>query len=194
MNDGIKQVVALKNNAFVRSLSSLLVTGTKQTIPLDGIQFIKAFRNMGVSGAVPGAAIRLEEQRLFDDQRPNWHMDTASAVAQRYMFDPRDPKTYYVWPPQPSTGQGQVEIVYSAVPVDILINQAIPIDDIYSMALIDYIAYRDYSKDGGNAVNAAAMAQSYLASFTAGLSGKISNETAYHPAESVATDSGSKSA
>ena len=97
----------------------------------------------------------------------------AGAVdALHYMFDPRDPKTFYVYPPALVTTQ--LDIVYSALPTDITepadgatytaVTGNLGVPDIFANAVLDYILYRAYSKDSeyaGNAQRAQAHYQAF---------------------------------
>lgn len=155
LNEGQRELVMLKPDAYVKNESVLLVTGTKQAIPASGILLISVVRNMGTTGTTPGAAIRPIARNVLDEQLPNWHASTANAVAVYSITDLRDPKTFYVYPPQPATGQNRVEIVYSASPPDVAATtNAITIDDIYTGSLLDYCLFRAYSKDAEYAGNA----------------------------------------
>lgn len=179
-NDGQRVIVANKPNSYIKNQNLLLIAGTKQAIPSDGIQLIKVTRNMGTAGTTPGNAIWLIEQNRLDEQRPGWHSETAAATVKHAIFDPRDPKTFYVYPQQPATGQGYVEIVYSATPTDIAIGATILIDDIYSTSLMDYILYRAYSKDADYAANDNRAAGA-LNVFLASLNGRVQAENIYDP-------------
>ncbi len=103
-----------------------LVAGTKQTIPSDGFTLITVVRNMGANGTTPGPSIIEQPPSLNDHTLRDWHAHTAAAEAEWYRFDNRDRRNYYVYPPQPSADQGQVELVYSASPRPLF---RYPVDD-----------------------------------------------------------------
>lgn len=166
LNAGIRDAVTLKPSAYVRNESMPLVAGTKQSIPSGGITFMDVTRNMGADGATPGRVPRFIEKKIIDAENPNWHTDPASATVMHYTFDERDPKHFYVHPKQPSVNPGRVEVVFSAVPAAITDSQALPLDDIYANALIDYLLYRSYAKDPVNASKAAGYYQSFVAVVT----------------------------
>ena len=67
------------------------------------------------------------------------------AAAETYFYDERNPKEFEVYPPQ--VGGEFIEVVYNAQPGDVSITGNIIIDDMYADALIDYVAYRGFSKD-----------------------------------------------
>lgn len=176
LNDGQRFIAANKNNAYIKNQNFQCVSGTKQTVPADCLQFIKPTRNMGVSGTVPGASIQMIAEDVINGLRPNWHSETTSAITKHYIFDPRDQKTFYVYPPQPTVSPGYIEIVYGAIPADIAIGTVILIDDIYASVLMDYIVYRVSIKDDEYAVNG--RAELSLKTAIAALSGKAQAESA----------------
>jgi len=57
--------------------------------------------------------------------------DTGAAEVQHYMYNEQDPLNFYIYPPQPSSSPGYVELVYSAVPPP-LIYKWLPSTAMYS--------------------------------------------------------------
>lgn len=157
LNDGQRETVLLKPNSFTKNSSVQMVAGTKQSVPSDGVLFERAVRNMGANGTTPGRAVTGVDMDMLDLTRPDWHAETASAEAQHFMFDPRDPKRFYVTPPQPASNQGYLELRYSAAPPDVALGDTISLDDIYATPLYYYMLARAYSKStqAGNDAKAA---------------------------------------
>ena len=156
LNAGQIEIVLLKPEASVTNESIVLVVAeTKQSLPTTGIQLLDIVRNMGTSapGNTPGRAIRLIKRRVLDEQVPDWHSEAGDAVVKHFMFDDRDPKHFYVYPPQPAATPGYVEVIYSSAPATVAAGNDISIDDVYANALLDYILYRAYSKDADYAAN-----------------------------------------
>lgn len=180
VNDGQREIALYKPNAFVKNVAVQLVAGTKQTLPADGVALIDVVRNMGTSGTAAGPAVRVVTREILDSQLANWHSSTANAVVKHYVYTPLDPKTFYVYPPQPPSGQNQVEVAYAANPTDTTLVSTITLDDVYLTALLAYVLYRAYSKDAEYANNAQA-AQGYYAQFQAVLTGKASGEGVTNP-------------
>lgn len=180
LNDGQLEVMVFKPNANVKNIAVKLVAGTKQSLPSDGVQLIDVVRNMGTNGNTPGRAIRIVMREILDAQVPNWHAATPAADTKHYMYSMLDPKNYYVYPPQPASGQGYAEVIYGATPAAATINGAIALDDIYQNVLVDYILYRAYSKDTEYAAdqNRAATHQS---AYIAALTGKAKVEVGVNP-------------
>lgn len=153
---GEREVVLHKPDAFTTNESVRLSPGTRQEIPAGGNTFIRIVRNMGADGLTPGRAVTPIEMSVLDIQTPDWHTEPPEAPVEHYMVDERDPKRFYVTPPQPDPAE-QVELVYAAAPPDIKVQNwdtttaTINLNDIYSNALFDYILYRAYSKNAESA-------------------------------------------
>jgi hypothetical protein len=187
LNDGQREVVLHKPSASVINASVALTVGvTKQTIPAAGVQLIDVVRNMGSAGSTPGPAIRIVSREILDSQVPTWHADAnASGDIKHYMFDPRDPKTFYVYPKAPATAWF-VELVYASSPVDCAtISSTIALDDIYANALMNYVLFRAYSKDSTFAQNATLASAAYQLFMTA-VTGKAVRESENNPNLSTA--------
>lgn len=154
LNDAQREIVLAKPDSFVKNENLQLVAGTKQTIPANGVLFMRVNRNMGVGGNAPGRVPRLVDIRILDEQIPDWHSETAAAVVKHYTFDEQDPKRFYVYPPQPATGMSMVEVVYSASPTDLAVETApITLDDVYKTAMVKYMEFRAWNKDADYAAN-----------------------------------------
>ena len=173
LNDGQRDIALFKPNSCVRNTNLVLAIGTKQALPADGNSLIGITRNVG------GNAVRIAAREILDAQLPDWHSATrANIKVVHYCYNANDPKTFYVFPPSP--GGNSVEIIYSASPADATLGGLISVDDIYSSALVDYVAYRAYSKDSEYAVNAPNATAHYQA-FLSAINGKTVGEVATAP-------------
>jgi hypothetical protein len=148
LNDGQRALIILRPKASVKNTSVALTAGsTKQTLPADGYLFIDMPRNMGADGSTPGTVIQEIPTDTIDNQIPTWHVDAnALGYIKHFVFDPRNPKNYYVYPKAPATSW-YVELIYSVAPADCTQGGTITLDDIYANMLLDYVLYRAYSKD-----------------------------------------------
>jgi len=164
LNDGQREIIVHRPDAMVTNASLTLTAGTKQSLPSNGAKLIDVVRN----SAGTKRAIRMCAREILDAQSPGWHNLSGVTEIVHFMFDPRDPKVFYVYPPAQSAG-ASVDLVYSALPTDIAepaagtdysaVSGAISVPDIYSNALQDYVLYRAYTKDSqyaGNEVRAQA--------------------------------------
>jgi hypothetical protein len=184
LNDGQREIALFKPNAFTKNIPKQLIAGTKQTLPTDGVALIDLPRNLGADGLTAGNAVRLVSREILDSQLPGWHASTPAAAAKHFVYTPLDPKTFYVYPPQPATGMGYVEMVYVAAPTDATLVSTITVDDIYSTALMNFILSRAYAKDAEFAANAS-LATGYYGQFQGLLQGKVSAEMGANPNQAL---------
>ena len=163
-NDAQKEVVLHRPDANMQNAAFTPVNGSKQTIPTSGLRLIDVVRNVG------GYAITQIDRKILDETLPNWHntVQNATKKIEHFVFDPADPKTFYVYP-KAINASDSIEIIYSSAPGEISITDAnwgssstatghggqyISIDDIYANCILDYILYRAYQKDSEFAGNA----------------------------------------
>ncbi len=183
LNDGMRQIVLIQPSASSTTVSKQLSAGTRQAIPTDGWLLLQVYRNMGTNGSTPGRAIRIVSREVLDGFNPNWHTDTAKAEVRNYIYDVQDQLAFYVYPP--NTGTQYIELNYSAQPANLTSeSQTIPIFDVFQSALVDYILFRACSKDAEYAPGLA-LAQGYLGTFTAAITGKTESETINDPTQSL---------
>ena len=173
LNDGQREIMLHRPDAFNKSAVIDCVAGTKQALPADGAKLIDVQRYSTVTSK---RAVRICSREILDAQMPNWHNIAGAAEIVHFMYDPREPKAFWVYPP--ATIAAKLEINYSATPTDIAEPAAgseytavvgnISVADIYANALLDYMLYRGYLKDADYAGNAA-RAQAHYAAFATAL-------------------------
>lgn len=177
ITDAAREVCFYKPDACVKTAVANLVAGTKQVLPVDGTTLVDIVRNMGVGGATPGSAPRAVTREILDAQMPNWHASTASSEVKHYTFDPQNQKVFYVYPPQPSSGMGSLELVYAAEPTEAVEGGSLGLDSTWVPAVVNYALYRCYSKDAEYAANAQ-LAVAYYQAFNAQMTARTAVEQA----------------
>lgn len=173
LNDGQREIMLHRPDAFNKSAVIDCVAGTKQALPADGAKLIDVQRNSTVSSK---RAVRICSREILDAQMPNWHNIAGADEIVHFMYDPREPKAFWVYPP--ATIGAKLEINYSATPADIVepaagsdytdVEGNISVADIYANSLLDYMLYRVYLKDADYAGNGA-RAQAHYAAFATAL-------------------------
>lgn len=158
LNAGQREIMLHRPDAFNKTAVIDCVPGTKQSIPSDGAKLIEVQRN---GGSAP-FAVRLCEREILDAQMPGWHTVTPAQRIVHFMYDPREPRSFWVYPP--AAAGATLEINYSASPAEITapasganydaVTGNLAVNDIYANALLDYILYRAFSKDAEYAGNA----------------------------------------
>jgi hypothetical protein len=182
LNAGQRAIVGLRPDAYTLNAVVGLETGTKQRIPDNGFLLLNVVRNMGADKKTPGAAVRLMARDVLDEREPDWHSSEAAIAPIRWVYDPRDPKTFYLYPPQPDA-PGSLEIVYSASPPEAAASGVISIDDVYANALLDYMLYRAFAKQ--TEAGSWEQSQSYYASFLKSLGLEARADLAAAPRQSL---------
>jgi len=163
LNDSYREIVLARPDANTQTGTMTCVAGSRQRLTTSfatALRLIDVVRNLASTSAK--RAVRIVDRRVLDDQRRDWHNETASVDIQHYMFDPRLPKEFLVYPP--ATSAAQLEVVYSSVPTAHTLTEAqltniatadtINLDDSYANVILDYMLYRAYTKDAEYAANA----------------------------------------
>lgn len=163
INDSYRDIVNLRPDANTATATFTCIAGPRQDLTnqiSSATRLIEVVRNVATSSAK--GAVRLVDRRQLDDQRRGWYAETASVDTQHYVFDPRIPKEFLVYPP--ATISTQLEVVYAAVPPahtlteaqlgNLATTEVIRLDDSYGNVMQDYVLYRCYTKDAEYASNA----------------------------------------
>ena len=186
LNDGQREVVLYRPDATIKSATVACVAGAKQSLPTDGAKLIDVIRNSASAGT--NKAVRMVAREVLDAQIPNWYGLTGELDVVHFTYDPRDPKTFFVYPPALTTTR--VDITYSAFPTDITepaagstygdVSGNLDLPDIYGNVVTDYILYRAYSKDSEYAGNAQ-RAQAHYGAFANALNIEVQGTTGVAP-------------
>jgi hypothetical protein len=179
LNDGQREIVLYKPDAYIKTVPFALAAGSKQTLPADAVSLIDIPRN------VNGNAVRVVSRQILDAHSPGWHALPPVSAIKHYMYNPLDPKVFYVYPPAAVTPNPvKVDLVYAGLPADVTEADPILIEDIYATALVNYILYRAYSKDAEYAANAA-LSQGYYQQFMSLIGVKTTAESVTAPAQAL---------
>lgn len=152
LNDGQRAIVLRRPDAFTSDVDDYsCVAGTKQALPADALRLIDIPRNAS------GRAIRGPFDRaVLDDNYPEWYAGNTATQAELFIYDERNPKTFYLYPGV--VVSTILTVVYSKAPPTITMatndaSELISLDDIYVNAIIEWIMYRCYMKDAEYAAN-----------------------------------------
>lgn len=191
LNDAQRSIIKARPDSMNITVTMTLAVGPRQdldnaTLTLLPIKLIDVTRNMAATSKK--SAVRFVDRNLLDLQVPGWYAMTPSVDIVHPMFDPRDPKAFYVYPP--ATALAQLEIMYSAYPTDIVepaegslftaVTGGLSLPDIYADDVLNLIMFRAHSKDAEFAGNAT-LAASYLSLATASLGAEIAATVAVGP-------------
>jgi hypothetical protein len=163
LSDGQRTLVAMDPALGDVTGPLPLVVGTLQTLPPNAFMLLDVKRNMGLDGLTPGRVVTVVSRENLDRVDPNWHASRRSDIVFHYIYDPKQPRRYYVYPP--STGMTQIEVSRAENPADfatLLDEMTVP--DLYQTALFDYVMFRAHEKDDDYA-GGEGKAQAYLQLF-----------------------------
>lgn len=191
LNDAQRAITKVRPDALNTTTSMTLAAGSRQDLdnaaltPLPA-KLIEITRNLAATSAK--RAVTKVERHILDRQIPGWHAMTPSVNVDHYMYDVRDPKTFYVYPP--ATALAQLEVMYSAYPTDITepapggtfasVTGNLVLPDIYADDVLNLLLARCYNKDAEYTANAA-LADKYMAMAVASLGAEIKATLAVAP-------------
>lgn len=174
LNDAVRAILIRRPDANTATVSFTCAAGTRQTLPAEAIRLIDIPRNEA------GRAVRHIDRALLDENYPDWQRGKSASAIQGFVYDERDPKTFWVYP---GVRAGvKLELVHSLAPALLTLTQLdasalLPLDDVYFNPLYDFVLYRAHSKDAEHAVNAQ-LAGSHFQSFTLAMGEKMQVDTA----------------
>lgn len=86
-NDAQREIVLHRPDANMVNENQNLVTGSKQSLPANGLRLIDIVRNQN------GRSITQVDRKILDESLPNWHEATAGVnKIENYIYDGSDPK------------------------------------------------------------------------------------------------------
>lgn len=184
-NDAQREIVMYRPDAAVINAPVPLLAGSRQALPAGATKLLDVVRNSGGSKR----AIRLTNREILDAQLPGWHAQSGVTEVLHFMYDLREPRVFYVYPPAAASGAA-VDVTYAAMAPDIAepaegalygaVTGDLGVPDIYANAVQDYVLYRAYTKDSEYAGNAA-RAQAHYAAFANALGVEIKATVAVAP-------------
>lgn len=181
MNSALQALVSYRPDAASYTTMMLLVAGTRQTLPSDGVRLLKVIRNRGKSGlSDAGRAIRKADMLVQDALIPDWHETTGQTVIDEYFYDSITPKEFYVYPPAPVSPTIGIDISYVRVlPTISASTDLLPVDDYFAPALQEWMLYSLWCGDDQNPNYA--VARSHQSTFFQLLQIKAASDGAVNP-------------
>lgn len=187
LNEAQRRVVLLRPDASSEVTQVTLVAGTRQTMPAGSIRLLGCRRN------VSGRVCTMIKRDHLDQFSPNWSLATADATVKHVIYDELVPDEFEVYPPQPTSGFGSIQIVRSVLPTDCTldavsggsVDSVISLPDQYESPLVDYVVYRGYSKDAAYTVRGG-KAEAAWNAFVQGLGNQLITDRKFAPANTRA--------
>lgn len=155
LNDGYRELVVLRPDANTIAAEHTCQAGVRQVLSFaDAARLVSVSHNTATTSNKYN--VELVSGRSLDSQRRGWRAEPQSVNVEQYLFDARTPREFEVYPPASSTAR--LWVLYGAVPAPHTLSESqlsntataetIRVDDMFANALLDYILYRAYSKDG----------------------------------------------
>lgn len=160
LNDMQRVIVAVRPDAGAASTTLTLLAGAAQVLPATAMALIE-LRHLG---AAAKTAIRQCQAEDLDAVEPGWRAATQSATIVHYLYDPRHPRRFDVYPP--AIVGTTLEGLVAAYPTDVgatsgdgksytTVSGNISLPDEFKAALQHLVAYGAYLHDAEYASNAA---------------------------------------
>lgn len=185
-NEGQRRVVLLRPDSSSEIKEVTLQAGTRQNMPVGSIRLLDVRCN------VDGRACTYIKRSSLDFFNSGWRTTTAGATVKHWLYDELVPHEFEVYPPQPASGFGTIEMVRSILPTDCTlagvsgesVNSVIGLPDQYEAVLVDYTVYRGYSKDATYTVRGGKAEMAWNA-FLQGLGIQLTTDRRFAPANTM---------
>lgn len=159
LNEAYLAIIKIVPAEGMRVGNITLAAGVNQSLPAGGILLVSVRRNMDLSGAV----ITPTSRAALDAFVPGWHTSTQASTIVHYMPDATDASRFSVYPPALANTVVEAQWVHTPEPATSL-SEEIKVRDVFAPALVNYVAFRLYSKDADDASNAQ-VASAYYSAF-----------------------------
>lgn len=135
LNEGLRTVALVKPDAYTLQDFIPLAAGVLQELPPDGTSFMELTMNEDGDLCIEC------DKSLLDANNFAWGRATPEHLVQDWASDPRNPRRFYVSPP--NDGTGSVEVLYGAIPpVLMYLDEEIPVQSIYQAPLTAWVLMR----------------------------------------------------
>lgn len=142
LNEALAATAAVKPDMYTKQEFVAMEAGISQTIPSDGVALLDVIHN-----EVRGRVVTQVDGGLLDESNRFWPAATRVTEVQHFAADPRDPRRFNITPP--NNGEGSVQILYGAVPPDVIgsSGETIPISPSFKAPLTCYVLAKCYAKN-----------------------------------------------
>jgi hypothetical protein len=160
INDGMKAIVLAKPSANTETVVLSLAYGTLQTLGAGYLSLLRMPRNITATtpNRIGGRIIRPTSREVLDASAPDWHDPDAHPYkkeVRQYVYDEANPREYYVYPGNLSTGQVEAQVAVlpdnlaATGDVDTIGSYATELSlvDPWDIPLLDFVLFRAFSKD-----------------------------------------------
>lgn len=141
LNEGVRFVISQKPSAFTVEDNISLEQGYKQQIPDNWISLVDVVANEG------GRAVTGVDREFMDQFDPTWTTATESNTIKHWMYDKKDRRYFYVYPPASTSARLTMKGVEVPDTMNTDSDNLFPLDDIYDVPVMYYALAQCYSKN-----------------------------------------------
>lgn len=174
INDAQKSILEARPDLLESYTFVVLVKGTVQSVPADCYLLFDVIGNADVNNNLT-SPVSFISRSTMDRHHRAWMSETASAQVIHWMQDDREKAKFHVYPPQPTTGSGRVQIRYAKRPADVTaVGSNVGVPDECINALYHFCMTRALEKD--EKFSGSPQAQEHFSKFALFLSAKTEAE------------------
>ena len=153
LNEAIRAVSLHRPDSAATTTNVALVSGTKQSLPSDCVRLIRVIRNKsGSGGTTTGKSVRLMDLNRISDRVVDWHNVTGDDVLE-YGYEQSNQSVFWVYPHIGAASNKFVEVIYQRSIPDVVSADTFPINDLYSVAVKEWMLYSLWSSDNEQSPN-----------------------------------------
>ena len=153
LNEAIRAVSLHRPDSAATTTNVALVSGTKQSLPSDCVRLIRVIRNKsGSGGTTTGKSVRLMDLNRISDRVVDWHNVVGDDVLE-YGYEQSNQNTFWVYPHIGSASDKFVEVIYQRSIPDVVSADTFPTNDLYSVAVKEWMLYSLWSSDNEQSPN-----------------------------------------
>jgi len=153
LNEAIRAVSLHRPDSAAVTANVALVSGTKQSLPIECVRLIRIVRNKSGAGATTiGKSIRLMDLNRISDRVVDWHNVVGNDVLE-YAYDQYNQNVFWVYPHIGDAVNKFVEVIYQRSIPDVVSADTFPINDLYSVAVKEWMLYSLWSSDNEQSPN-----------------------------------------
>jgi len=141
LNEALRATTDVKKDLYTVTGEIPLVAGIVQTIPEDGVELIGITHNRD-----SGRVCTQVDLDLLQETNRFWPQDEPTVYVENWAFSPKNPKVFYVTPPNTGGSGVAVEGVYGAVHPEIVDStDELLISSENQHLLVNFMLGRSYS-------------------------------------------------
>lgn len=174
LNEGRRQVAAIRPDAVAALVDITLVDGVEQTLPATAFKLLNIPANTGTSKR----SITYIDTDALNAIDLGWREADSNGYVEHYTYDEDQPLGFEVYPPAVA-GQ-KVRALVAVTPTDITAGQDVGLADVYQGVLTDWVVYRAASQPS-DSVSDEARASAALSAVQLVLGTKVQVDAATKP-------------